>query len=321
MKRVEDLQESKHYQLFELIPGVYAAICGQRGAGIGNAGMVDLGDRVLVFDTFMTPQAAADLLAMSLELTGRQPDLVINSHYHNDHIWGNQVFLPQALILSSRHTYDLILSEGQEEFEWYDAQSAVRLADLQQQYEGTDDAAAKENLAPWLDYFGGLVEAFPNLKICPPQLTFADRLTIYGGTRRAELITFENGHTASDTILYLPDDDDEQGIVFAADLLFVQTHPFLAEADPLQLMAILKEIEQMPFSAIVPGHGPVGTKEDIRQLITYVQYCLETADLLIKEGRMDEEAVKGLSIPEPYASWKIPHFFNLNISHLIKKHS
>ena len=318
MKKIGDLAQSKHFQLVELQPGIYAAICGQRGAGIGNAGLVDLGDRLLVFDTFMTPQAAADLLAISLKLAGRQPDLVINSHYHNDHIWGNQVFLPQALILSSADTYDLILSEGLEEFAWYGAQSAVRLADLQQQYDGTDDAAEKENLAPWLDYYGGLVEAFPKLRMCPPQLTFTDRLTIHGRSRRAELITFENGHTGSDTILYLPEDGDGQGIIFAADLLFVQTHPFLVEADPLQLMAILEEIEQMPFSAIVPGHGPLGTKEDIKQLIDYVQYCLETADRLIKEGRMDEEAVRGLSIPEAYAAWKIPHFFNLNISHLIK---
>ena len=319
MKKITTLPQSKHFQLVELKPGIYAAICGQRGAGIGNAGLIDLGDRVLVFDTFMTPQAAADLLAASVALTGRRPDLVINSHYHNDHIWGNQVFLAQALILSSEATLELILREGQEEFDWYGANSAGRLADLQGQYDRSEDGAGKENLAPWLDYYGGLVEAFPDLKVCPPQMTFRNHLTIHGSSRQAKLITFENGHTGSDTILYLPESDDEQGTIFAADLLFVQTHPFLIEGDPLQLINILKEIEQVEFSTIVPGHGPVGTKEDIQQLIAYIQYCLQTADRLIEEGHTDEAALAALTLPHPYDAWKIPHFFTTNISHLIKE--
>jgi glyoxylase-like metal-dependent hydrolase (beta-lactamase superfamily II) len=39
-----------------------------------------------------------------LEILGQAPDVVINSHYHNDHIWGNQVFLPDAQIIASRRT-------------------------------------------------------------------------------------------------------------------------------------------------------------------------------------------------------------------------
>lgn len=41
--------------------GICAAIHKQGGWAISNAGILDLGDRVLVFDTFMTPEAARDL--------------------------------------------------------------------------------------------------------------------------------------------------------------------------------------------------------------------------------------------------------------------
>jgi len=34
----------------------------------------------------MTSQAAQDLRTVAQELTGRDPDFIINSHYHNDHI-------------------------------------------------------------------------------------------------------------------------------------------------------------------------------------------------------------------------------------------
>jgi cyclase len=317
LKRIEELPKSKHFELQEVKTGIFAAVCGQRGAGIGNAGLIDLGDRLIIFDTFLTPQAAADLLAMTLALTGREPDLVINSHYHNDHIWGNQVFLPRAQILSSEGTRQLILTEGQEEFDWYGAQSAARLEALRQQFAASEDALEKENLLPWLDYYQGLVEAFPELEICLPQMTFEDRLTIYGATQQAELFTFKNGHTGSDTILYLPDDAGG-GILFAADLMFVQTHPFFVEADPLQLIAILEEIEKMPFDKIVPGHGPIGTKEDVRLLINYVNFCLETAERLIAEGTVDESTVAGLSVPQPFDTWHIPHFFGMNMRHLVE---
>ena len=310
------LAPSKHFELQEIKAGIFAAICGQRGAGIGNAGLIDLGDLVLIFDTFLTPQAADDLLAQTLALTGRAPDLVINSHYHNDHIWGNQVFLPQAQILSSAGTRQLILTEGREEFEWYGAQSAARLQALQEQVAQSDSDEEKENLTPWLDYYGGLVEAFPALQMCPPQLTFEDRLTIYGSRGKAELLTFENGHTGSDTILYLPD-DARSGIIFAADLLFVQTHPFFLEADPFQLLAILEDIEKMAFEKIVPGHGPVGTREDVRLLREYVTFCIATAERLLDEGKTGDDAVAALVPPPPYNTWHIPHFFQMNMRHLL----
>jgi hypothetical protein len=40
---------------------VFAAIHLAGGAAICNAGIIDLGDRTLVFDSFMSPLAAEDL--------------------------------------------------------------------------------------------------------------------------------------------------------------------------------------------------------------------------------------------------------------------
>ena len=136
---MEDPVSSVHFQLQIVANGVYATIAREGGAAIGNAGIVDLGDRTLVFDTFLTPQAAVDLHAAALEVTGRVPQLVINSHYHNDHIWGNQIFVPEAQILSSTGTRRLIASAGEEEFEWYRDHSEERLSAARRQYEKTTD--------------------------------------------------------------------------------------------------------------------------------------------------------------------------------------
>lgn len=104
------IARSKHFRLQQLAAGVYAAIHIDGGAAIGNAGIVDLGDRTLIFDTFFTPQAGDDLRSAAEALTGRPIDAVINSHYHNDHIWGNQAFSSDTDIISTVETHRLIVA-------------------------------------------------------------------------------------------------------------------------------------------------------------------------------------------------------------------
>ena len=85
---------SDHFALEEIAEGVYAAVGISGSASHSNAGIVDLGDRTLVFDTFVTPRAAEDLRVAAEHLTGRAVTCVINSHSHADHCCGNQVFGP-----------------------------------------------------------------------------------------------------------------------------------------------------------------------------------------------------------------------------------
>src|SRR5512143_2185534 len=118
--------ESSHFSVYELSDGIFAAIAVEGGAAVSNAGILDLGDRTLVFDTFLTPQAGYDLRLAAQQLTGREPELVINSHYHNDHIWGNQAFGPQTLFVSTAQTLDLMRTSGAEELQWARDVSASR---------------------------------------------------------------------------------------------------------------------------------------------------------------------------------------------------
>ena len=52
------LPTSAHFELKQLAEGVYAAIAVAGGGARSNAGIIDLGDHTLIFDTFLTPTAA-----------------------------------------------------------------------------------------------------------------------------------------------------------------------------------------------------------------------------------------------------------------------
>lgn len=305
--------QSKHFSLHSLTEGVFAAIASDAGAAIGNAGLVELSGQVIVFDTFMTPQAALDLRRAAAELFGRAPDLVVNSHYHNDHIWGNQVFADAARIVSTIRTRELIATAGKEEFDYYSANSAQRLESIRAEYREADESQRAE-LSFWIPYYEGLIEALPNLKVFIPDLTFDGRMEIYGGDRKAELLAFDGAHTGSDVVLYLQQD----GIVFMSDLLFVGCHPYLADGDPLQLLKALKEIQQLDASRFVPGHGQVGTRNDLALIIEYVERCLQLARELREAGETSKEQIAALEVPESFQDWRFSKFFQMNIQFLVK---
>jgi cyclase len=305
---------SKHFSLQLVTDGIYAAIHTEGGSAICNAGLVDLGGLLLVFDTFLTPQAAEDLYQFAADQFHQAPQVVINSHYHNDHVWGNQVFIKEARIISSTKTYGQFDTLGLEEFEWYSANASKKLDEIQRQYQQAADVEAQAALIGMLGYYTGLVEALPSLKVCKPNLTFDTQLNLYGDQRSAQLITFEGAHTGSDTVLYLPQDR----IIFTGDLLFVGAHPYLSEGDPRLLLDALKGLLTFDASIFVPGHGPIGTAEDMHLMIGYVEDCLRIGNELASAG-VDDEAILQITIPSKYAGWIMPHMFPGNLISISKR--
>jgi glyoxylase-like metal-dependent hydrolase (beta-lactamase superfamily II) len=306
---------SQHFSIYELTDGVFAAIATDGGAAISNAGIIDLGGRTLVFDTFMTPQAARDLRLAAEQLTDREPELVVNSHYHNDHVWGNQVFTPRTLVLSTAQTLKLMQTAGRDELQWARDVSARRLEDARRQHAAARDEHQRRDAQMWMGYFGGLVEALPDLTVRFPDITFENRLFIHGSARSAELISFEHCHTGNDAILLLRD----SGIVFMSDLLFVNCHPYLDEADVSKLRLVLQDITGTGATVFVPGHGPPGTAQEVATNISYIDMCMGTASDLISQGDTSEARIARETAPGQFANWALSRFYTANLSSLCSK--
>jgi cyclase len=317
MKSDRQLPDSKHFRIQQLADGVYAAIHIDGGAAIGNAGIVDLGDRTLIYDTFLAPQAAADLPCAAEALTGRPIDAVINSHWHNDHIWGNQVFGADTDIISTEETRRLfIATRGHGAYDAFMAEAEANLEATRAQFQATDEAGLRRQLALWIDYHQSVVDAKPILKIRAPNVTFDQRLAFHGTDRSAELIAFEGGHTESDVVLFLPED----GIAFMSDLLFIGHHPYLGGGDPDSLRHILEVVSDLDPKLLVPGHGPVGTAESLEQMGQYVSILDELARKMVKEGE-PEERIDEMAVPEPFDDWLFSAFFPVNMHFLYERWS
>jgi len=299
---------SKHFKVEKMSEGVYAVIHSPGGYAICNAGIVNLGEVTLVFDTFLSPEAALDLSKVAVELTGNPVKYVINSHYHNDHIRGNQVFKPSATIISTTDTRNLIAENEPKEILAEQEYAPERLAQLQAEYEAETDEENKKSQQMWIGYFEALVKSHPILKTTLPDLTFSGDMIIHGSRREAQLITFDIGHTASDLILYLP----EEKIIFTGDLLFIGMHPYLADGNPGHLVQTLLQLKTFQIEKILPGHGEVGTLEDIDRMIEYVNQMNALIERLLAQNVTAEE-LDEVQIPEPFQNWEFQNFFRINL--------
>lgn len=315
MKTNRQLPDSKHFHLQQLAEGVYAAIHRDGGGAIGNAGIVDLGDRTLVYDTFLAPRPAEDLRSAAEALTGRHVDTVIDSHWHSDHIWGNQVFGADTDIISTEATRRLIsATRGDEDFDSLMANAEARLEATLEKLRAATEHGRRRELALWVDEYRSVVEAKPILQVRAPNLTFTHRLAFHGTVRSAELMDLA-GHTESDAVLFLPQD----GIAFMSDLLFVRCHPYLGDGNPEALLHALEVVSGLAPKLLVPGHGPVGTADSLVQMQHYISTLDRLARKLVEEGQ-PEESIAAISIPKPFDDWLIASFFSANMRFLCRRH-
>jgi cyclase len=310
-----DFTDSRHFVIQPLAEGVQAAIAREGGWAICNSGIIDLGGMSLVFDTFVSPTAAGDLLQAARHHLGHSPELVINSHYHNDHTWGNQVFPQRTPIVACEKTYQLMRTEGKKELEEERSSAEKSLAHFKEKLHnaGTEDERREARL--FLGQCEAEVHDLPHLSVRLPEITFQSNLLLRGSRRSAELIAYRNGHTGSDAILFLPDDK----LVFMGDILFVGMHPYLGGSAPTQLIRILKEIMGFKAERFVPGHGQVGTQQDLELLIGYVEECVRTARALIEAGTTERETLDALPVPERFRSWGLASLYPANLRAIGKR--
>jgi len=291
----------EHFTLRELAEGVYATIGIPGRAAMSNAGIIDLGGKTLVFDTFMCPYAAIELLKASRELTGRFPELVVNSHGHSDHWGGNQIFASDGTILSTAQTRER-MQEAMDD--WMNDVIAKPqlliddIAELEKRIAATGEGPLRQNLEHTLGSRKYFLEALPGFRPTLPTETFAGTREFIGSKRTAMVHTVENCHTKSDAYLVLPADR----IAFMGDLGFFQSHPFLLDSDPENWRSTLESLARMEVDSCVPGHGPVGGTEDLLTLGQYITTLSSEVRRMVQQGKSEDE-IAAMPVPPPFDAW------------------
>jgi len=293
-----------HFRIEEVAPGVHVAIATDEGYGLCNSGIVDLGGATLVFDAMLTPQAGTALGHAARRLTGRPVDLLVNSHYHGDHVRGNGAVAAHHIV-STHRVRELIVERADRAIETDRTEAAAELDGLRS---GRIPATAADR-AVFEGWYEGILATPPGTTVTPPDLTFSDELVVRGTHRAARILSFGGGHSPSDVLVHLPD----ERLVFLGDLLSIGFHPCLWDGDPTVLGEILRRVRGLAAERALPGHGPLGSDADVRAMADYLGVLQRMAShpVAAKEGAA---AFAGVTPPAPFDAWKFASFFEQNLA-------
>ena len=319
-------QRLHHIQIQQVAEGVYAVLPTATGCAGANAGIIDLGDRIVIVDTLLTPAAAAELQHAARAVTGRSVDLAVNTHYHSDHTWGNQALAGDVEIVASAGTRALLLSAGPAEAEWYRQSAPGEMARIEMQLarlHGTARSKAnttrRRRLEAGMRYYQAALSTLDDLHLRPATTTFTSQLSIHGRRRTIDVISLGGGHTHSDSIVSVPD----AGVIFAGDLVTVGAHPYLPDGDPGEWECIIQALSHMKPSVVVPGHGATSGINALSAMHDYLGAIANTVmDKLLyritDECELDTQ-ISMLPAPALFADWQFASFFAANLRFVYRR--
>lgn len=295
----------------ELASGVYACIHHVGGKAISNAGVIDNGIETIIFDSFLSPDVAEELLTVIKRLGLSPIRYVVNSHAHNDHIRGNQVFPEDARIISTSQTAALIEEWEPLQIAYEKEHAPARFAyydSLLQAFDGDTASREYRNILMWHPYYAVLTDSYREVRTRLPDMFVDDEMSLNGPDRQVRLISRGSGHSESDLVVYLPDDR----IIFSSDIIFNDCHPYLADGSLGGLKAWLDYLASLDAILIVPGHGDYGPAEIIVEMKDYVLSIERLAEEMYEKGLSAEDA-RNIGVPEKFIHYDFDRFFTMNL--------
>ena len=244
----------------KLAEGVYEI---QHRDGDGGNTTVIIGDRqVLVVDTSFLPSAAREDIAQIRQWTDRPVSFVLNTHFHNDHNFGNRIYMdafPALTIIAQVETKKEMDRFGpgslqREEKDSYGNQQALhKMLDTEKLPDGrplTEDD--KKEINAELVRLPKVIEELRNVQFQSATLTFDRRFSIDLGNREVQIKFLGRGNTPGDAVAYLP----KEKILVAGDLVDLPL-PNVYDGYPSEWIVTLENLARLDANAIVPGHGPI----------------------------------------------------------------
>ncbi|HEU5321133.1 MAG TPA: MBL fold metallo-hydrolase, partial [Methylomirabilota bacterium] len=192
---------------------------------------------------------------------------LVNTHHHLDHTGGNRFFRGATIIASEK---------------------------------------CREELAPGFPpvpllqrFMPRFAAEFSLLKVRLPTVTFRDHLVIHDGDREIQL--WHPGtaaHTTGDATVFLP----RERVLFAGDLAFHYVTPLAFQGHVGRWIRAANRLLTFDADVIVPGHGAVGTKKELRYMRDYLVLVRREARKRFEAGMPAEDAARDIKLGL-YASW------------------
>lgn len=238
----------------------------------GNVAAYVTGDGVILVDN-MFDRNHEGIVGAVASVTDEPIVYVLNTHQHDDHAGGDLKMLPFADVIAHRNV-------------------RANLSDIQEPY----------------------YQDTPGLPIGLPNMTFADEFVVHLGGKAVHAFWFGRGHTSGDIVVWFPD----LGVIHTGDLFLGRRAPAGGQAADrapganiyvdyaqggsfLDWTVTLDRTLELDFDTVIPGHGPVSTKNDVARFRTDVEAMRDRIAALIEMGASKQQV---LAVFETDYGWR-----------------
>lgn len=241
-----------------MIEGLREVFAASNGGNIVNIALVQTSQGAVVIDTGSTLSMGAEIRAFADQRMGGVA-LVVNSHHHPDHWFGNAAFADRQIVAQPQ-TSAACAQYGQDF-----AESLYAI--LGSWMSGTTPLPATGQTGAGETRIGGRSLKFMAL----------------------------SGHTAGDLVMM----DEQTGTLIAGDLLFLERAPSLPDADYGAWLAALDTLAGLQASGTIPGHGAFHrSSAALAQTRAYLTATRARLDEAARLGLSPVEAMAAGPVPE-----------------------
>jgi len=259
VKKIADgvyVHYGKHENIYE----------GSNIGDIANLGFIIGDESIAVIDTGGSHQVG-EALKLAIKKISKKPiKYVINTHVHQDHIFGNTAFISDETIIYGHFNLKKALQERGSQY-------------IRQVSEAGDKVKGTRII-------------FPHRIIAetsPDQVKkLSNEITIDLGNRKLLLTSHATAHTYSDASVF----DLKTKTFFVGDLVSDERAPTM-DGLVKNWIKVLNEIEKIDFKIMVPGHGKIQIDNTaLKKTRTYLQVLYDDVIDALKKDMPAEKVIK-----------------------------
>jgi cyclase len=294
------------YEEVRVAPGITAFIDAPGHAVVSGTIVAIEGDEaVAVVDTGQHPRLTARVAARIREIAKKPVLYVVNTHWHNDHVSGNAVFaeaFPQARFVAHAFTARLIdeqiapyIAKGCAPFIRSQSAPYRKMVETGRTPEGKEIAPARlERLRSVVVDADAAAHECTEFRYKGSDIAFEERITLKLGHREAQVMWLGRANTAGDALVYVPD----AKVLMTGDVL-VHPFPFATQSYIGEWAAVLRKVDAMDATTIVPGHGPVmRDRAYLHEVAALMQSIADQVKVSYRDGMPLDELRKHVDVAE-----------------------
>lgn len=257
--------------LTKVSAGCYAWIQ-SGGLNVSNAGLIVGPDSCLVIDALYVRPMTESFIAAIGTVTDRPVGRIVCTHHHADHTLGLAWFPKHVPVIAHRAMRERMIETGLD-LAHYRRVNPEHAEHLQR----------------------GLRQRFPDT-------VYDGTMTLWLGERRVELHNPGHTHSKGDTLVWLP----QERILYSGDFCFNFVTPATFDAHIGNWIRSARYIlKTFAIRKIVPGHGPVGDRRILEDMLDYLSLVQREARKRYRKGMAAERAAAEIPLG-PYAGWIKP---------------